>query len=198
MDKFRPEKYVAVPYFRKRFVFFAELGTTDQTRELEKRMGVTQSLIYRYLETKKDLVEQVYESVYFQRWAPSWEASICDRSIPIRDRMVRFNDSYTSRMFSYEWIRVYLYSGLEGANINKRYIEQVEQRILWSICAGLGVSNEQYSRIGLDVAWGIFYFEISKYFYQTPIEADLVKVIGQCVDALLEGAPSVLRSAVGK
>lgn len=45
---------------------------------------------------------------------------------------------------------------------------------------------------------GIFYFGISKYFYQTPIEADIVKVIGQSVDALLEGAPSVLRSAVGK
>lgn len=74
------------------------------------------------------------------------------------DRLVRFNDIYTSRMFSYEWIRIYLYSGLEGANINKQYIEHVEQRILWSIRAGLGEFNEQCSRIGLDVAWGYILF----------------------------------------
>ena len=54
----------------------------------------------------------------------------------------------------------------------------------------------------LELVWtlhgGIFYFGIDKYFYQTPIEADLVKAIGQSVDALLEGAPSVFRSAAGK
>ena len=148
--------------------FFAEVGTTGQTRELAKRVGVTQPLIYRYFETKKDLIEQVYESIYFQRWDPSWEVLICDRSIPIRDRLVRFYQSYTSRIFSYEWIRIYLYSGLEGAGINKRYIKHVERRILRPICAELRASNGlcsgesiAISNLELELVWtlhgGIFY-----------------------------------------
>ena len=117
MDKFWPGECAAAPPFRK--LFFAELGATDQTQELEKRVGDAKLLICRYLETEKNLIEQVYESAYFQRWGFSWEALICDRSIPIRDRLVRFYDSYTSRMFSYEWIGIYLYSGLEGTDTNK-------------------------------------------------------------------------------
>src|SRR5262249_32717979 len=39
------------------FAYFAEVGLGGSTRELAKRMGVTQPLLYRYFPTKESLIE---------------------------------------------------------------------------------------------------------------------------------------------
>lgn len=50
--------------------FFAEVGFDGDTRELARRLGVTQSLIFRYFPTKAALIERVYQEVYVGRWNP--------------------------------------------------------------------------------------------------------------------------------
>ena len=54
--------------------YFAETGFSGQTRELSKRLGITQPLLYRYFENKQALVDRVYETVFAGRWDPSWIA----------------------------------------------------------------------------------------------------------------------------
>ena len=63
--------------------FFAEVGFSGDTRQLARRLGVTQSLIYKYFPTKDALIDKVYEEVYVGRWNPFWETVIQDRSIPL-------------------------------------------------------------------------------------------------------------------
>jgi len=68
--------------------FFAEVGFDGDTRELARRLGVTQSLIFRYFPSKAALIERVYQEVYVGRWNPYWETIIADRSVPLQDRYV--------------------------------------------------------------------------------------------------------------
>ena len=44
--------------------FFAEVGFGGRTRDLAKRIGITQPLLYRYFPTKDDLIERVFKEVY--------------------------------------------------------------------------------------------------------------------------------------
>jgi AcrR family transcriptional regulator len=54
---------------RKEFVakateFFADEGFDGGTRDLARRLGVTQPLLYRYFPSKDDLIKEVYRTVY--------------------------------------------------------------------------------------------------------------------------------------
>ena len=56
---------------RKEFVakateFFAEEGFAGGTRDLARRLGVTQPLLYRYFPSKDDLIKEVYRTVYLE------------------------------------------------------------------------------------------------------------------------------------
>ena len=58
------EKHIALEAVH----YFAEVGFGGDTRELAKRLGVTQSLLYKYFPNKEALINRVYEEVYLGRW----------------------------------------------------------------------------------------------------------------------------------
>src|ERR1700744_3648949 len=78
---------------RKDFVakateFFAEEGFGGGTRDLARRLGVTQPLLYRYFPSKDDLIKEVYRTVYLEPFDQSWDGLLADRSRPLRDRLL--------------------------------------------------------------------------------------------------------------
>jgi len=79
---------------RKEFVakateFFSEEGFGGGTRDLARRLGVTQPLLYRYFPSKDDLIKEVYRTVYLEPLDTGWEKLLTDRSRPLRDRAGR-------------------------------------------------------------------------------------------------------------
>jgi AcrR family transcriptional regulator len=111
---------------RKEFVakateFFAEEGFGGGTRDLARRLGVTQPLLYRYFPSKNDLIKEVYRTVYLEPLDTVWEELLTDRSRPIRDRLQQFYEAYTDVIFTRKWLRIYLYSGLKELDINRWY-----------------------------------------------------------------------------
>jgi AcrR family transcriptional regulator len=108
--------------------FFAEVGFDGDTRELARRMGVTQSLIFRYFPSKAALIERVYQEVYVGRWNSYWESIIADRSMPLQTRLLRFYKDYARVALTYDWVRIFMFSGLRGENINNRYLEFLRSR----------------------------------------------------------------------
>src|SRR6202022_1438171 len=68
--------------------FFSEEGFGGGTRDLARRLGVTQPLLYRYFPSKNDLIKEVYRTVYLEPLDPGWEKLLTDRSRPIRDRQI--------------------------------------------------------------------------------------------------------------
>ena len=180
--------------------FFAEFGFGGQTRELARRLGVTQPLLYRYFPSKKALIDRVYEEVYLNRWKPEWEALLEDRSIALPERLTRFYQDYARTILSYEWIRIFLFSGLKGVGINRRYLKLVRDRIFTRVARevraayGLpGSARRQITASEAELVWalhaGIFYIGVRKWVYGLPVPRDIDSIVARKVRAFLEGFP---------
>jgi AcrR family transcriptional regulator len=89
---------------------FATHGFSGSTRELAKRIGVTQPLLYRYFPSKEALIDRVYNEIY--RWDPQWESLIADRSIPLQERLCTLYKAYSHVILQREWIRTFIFAGL--------------------------------------------------------------------------------------
>lgn len=184
--------------------YFAEVGFEGQTRELARRLGITQPLLFRYFPTKDDLIDRVYEEVYLSRWKDEWPEGLKDRSMPLEERLVRYYEDYGAAIFNYEWVRIFMFSGLKGEPINRRFLQIVREKILCAICAevrhelGLPSPSEQpISSEEIDLYWSlqgsIFYVGVREWAYQEPAPADLSVYIRRTVRTFLGGIEPVLR-----
>ncbi|SLN76763.1 TetR/AcrR family transcriptional regulator [Roseisalinus antarcticus] len=180
-------------FIAKAIDFFAEEGFESSTRGLAKRLGVTQPLLYRYFPSKEDLISEVYDVVYVNRWRPEWADIIADRERPLRDRLNHFYQVYTEVIFNRQWMRIYLFSGLKGADINRRYMLLVRQRILEPVVAEaraeFGAPPRPATDQEVEFAWtihgGIFYYGVRDLVYESTLSTDKATVIEDAVDALL-------------
>ncbi|HVA12277.1 MAG TPA: helix-turn-helix domain-containing protein [Stellaceae bacterium] len=123
------------PQDRERFIldnavrFFAERGLNGETRELARRLGITQSLIYRYFPSKDVLIDRVYQKWYADYWNPSWEEWIGDRRQSLEDRLLAFYRDYARVIYNYEWVRLFAFSGLNGLPYHVRYVARNRERL---------------------------------------------------------------------
>jgi AcrR family transcriptional regulator len=205
----RKQKRLSPEDRRKEFVakateFFAEEGFGGGTRDLARRLGVTQPLLYRYFPSKGDLIKEVYRTVYLEPLDTGWEALLTDRSRPLRDRLMEFYRGYTNVLFTRRWIRIYLYSGLKGLDINRWYVGVVRDKILTRIIRecrhDLGLpAQSKPTAPEIELAWvfhsGIFYYGVRKYIYESPVLGDQEQMIRDALDAFLAGYAQVFGSA---
>lgn len=110
--------------------FFARHGFGAQVREFASEAGISQGLVYRYFRSKRELLERVYQHNFIQRWDTSWEDALKDRSQPLEARLVRFYSGYLAAIDDPDWIRLVMYSGLEGNDLTHRYIRTQVERLL--------------------------------------------------------------------
>jgi AcrR family transcriptional regulator len=178
--------------------YFAETGFSGQTRELSKRLGITQPLLYRYFENKQALVDRVYETVFAGRWDPSWIALLQDREQPLRDRLVEFYRRYAEATYRPEWIRIYMHAGLSSPTLNRKYIQLVRRELLPVIArelrqhCGLADTNTPVCEEEIEFVWnlhgGMFYQALRRHVYRTRINVDFMRHVGFAVDTFLAGA----------
>ncbi|MDI9331977.1 MAG: TetR/AcrR family transcriptional regulator [Alphaproteobacteria bacterium] len=114
--------------------YFAEAGFGVQTRELTRRIGVSQPLLYRYFPSKQELIQAVFDAVFMRRWDPSWEKLLHDRSIDLRERLLQFYVLYAKATYRPEWIRIYMYAGLADMGFNRNYLTVVRKKLLLGMC----------------------------------------------------------------
>lgn len=175
--------------------FFAEEGFESSTRRFASRIGITQPLLYRYFPSKEHLIAEVYDAVYLNRWQPGWGDLLRDRSVPVRDRLNAFYDAYTDVIYERAWLRIYLFSGLRGAEINQRYMRLVRERVLEPIveelraAAGLPAAAPRPDEV--EFAWvmhgGIFYYGVRDRVYESGVLLDKRPMIAAAVEAFLHG-----------
>jgi AcrR family transcriptional regulator len=181
---------------------FATHGFSGSTRELARQLGVTQPLLYRYFPSKEALIDRVYDEVY--HWDASWENLIKDRSIPIRERMVRFYQSYAHVILRREWIRIFIFAGLTREGINTKYLSRLKERVFAPVMVeireayGLPVpSGPKEKSIELELIWSlhasIFYVGVRKWIYGHPVTEDIDTHIEHQIDAFLNGTPAALK-----
>jgi AcrR family transcriptional regulator len=184
--------------------FFAENGFGGQTRELAARLGITQPLLYRYFPTKEALIERVYQEVFVGLLTPEWETLLDDRSIPYEERMIRFYQAYSQRILTYEWVRLFMFAGLKGLDLNARFLEMLRRRIFFRVIREMRlayglppVEEVPATELEYELVWGlhaaIFYIGIRRWIYGLPIPSDLDRTITAKVKAFLQGMPAAAR-----
>jgi len=187
--------------------FFAEVGFGGDTRELARRAHVTHPLLFRYFPSKDALIERVYDEVYLGRWNPQWETLIHDASIPLRSRMVRFYTLYAQTILTYEWVRLIMFAGLKGADLNRRFFDRVTERIVAPICHEIrqhyglpDVRKRPLTQTELELVWGvnsrIFYFGVRKYIYGMTVPENLDELIEAEVRTFFDGVRHTLQDVL--
>ena len=112
---------------------------------------------------------------------------LADRSQPLRTRLTVFYRDYTRAIFTYEWMRIFMFAGLAGERLNRRYLEHVRDLLLKPILAEL----QEVSGKPPDVEdiWNLHgslvYLGIRKFIYQLPVPDDVGPVIDRAIDRFL-------------
>jgi AcrR family transcriptional regulator len=193
----RREKMIVAAAIR----FFAEVGFGGQTRELARKIGVSQPLLYKYFPRKEDLVDRVYREVYLARWNPHWETVLADDGVPLRIRLKQFYVDYASKIMDHEWVRIFMYAGLLGSDINAKYIELVRQRVVLRVCHALraerGLPKVGDSKIPPreeQLVWSLqgsmLYMAIQKHLYGFDLKVPLRRAAEDLVNAFMDGVPA--------
>lgn len=179
--------------------FFAQEGFESSTRGLARRLNVTQPLLYRYFPSKDDLIAEVYEAVYVQRWRDEWGRLLSDRSRPVRDRMVEFYHAYTDAIFNDDWMRIFLFSGLKGVGIHGQYLGLVRERIIEPLLVEMlherglptGPLTDEEIEFGWTMHGGVFYYGVRMHIYKSSVLNNKSFVIEAVVDAWLGQIESI-------
>lgn len=188
---------------REAIAFFAEHGFEGQTRELAKRLRITQPLLYRYFPTKEALIERVYQEVFVGTWKGSWGKLITDRAIPLKSRLAQFYREYAAAILTYEWIRLFMFAGLKDLGLNARYLKMLRERVFEKVIEEI---RAEYGRpssaelpitvLEIEMIWGlhaaIFYLGVRQFIYGMPLEADVNSIIDAKVTTFLSGVRPIL------
>lgn len=178
--------------------FFAKYGFLAKTRDLSEELNVSQALVFRYFGSKTALVERVYERSFISRWKEEWTTTLCDRDVPLRDRLIRFYLGYLEIIDYYEWIRIAMFSGLAGNRLTKRYIETQVERLLDIISVESHHETLQLNKApeltrdeAHEQVWTLhstfIYFLIRKHIFKTRVLSDQRRFTEIAVDTFLSG-----------
>ncbi|TDK44560.1 TetR/AcrR family transcriptional regulator [Antarcticimicrobium luteum] len=177
--------------------FFAECGFEGQTRELAKRMGISHAVIYRHFESKDALIERVYDQVYVKRWNPEWEPLVLDRSRSLKARLTQFYIEYAGRVFDYDWVRIFVSSGLKSYGLTERYLDIIRTKIIQPAALELRFEIDPDavpcppSEEEQELFWGlhgaVFYIAIRKYVYGEPVEINIETAVRNTVTTFFNG-----------
>ena len=187
--------------------YFAEVGFGGDTRELAQRLGVTQSLLYKYFPNKEALINRVFEEVYIGRWNPFWESIIKDRTISLEERLTQLYIEYAKESLTRDWVRIFMFSGLRGEDINRKYLDILRAKILEPIAIELrhelklpSASKVPLKTAEIELIWSInarvFYFGQRQWIFDVPIQDDLDELIRLTIAHFMAGVVVVLPKLV--
>lgn len=187
------------------FRFFAERGLAGETRELARRLGVTQSLIYRYFPSKDVLIERVYEKWFTEYWSPAWAEWISERRLSLEERLLAFYRDYVRLCHNYEWVRLFAFSGLDGLPHHVRFVTRNRQEIFPRIASELrhdhgmpGFDVIPLTEFEHDLIWALhatqFYVGQRRWLFGLSTPRDVNEVVATRVHGFVTAAPALIKA----
>lgn len=178
--------------------FFAEHGFRAPTRELARRLGVTQALLYRYFPSKRSLIERAFETVFIAEWDPRLTERLLDPSASLRDRLAEFYVDFTRRSTPIR-TRLFIRAGLDHQGLANRYVFPLNNRILTPVISALrqaaGLPSPEAKPIlraerelAMMLHGAISHLHIRKNIHNAPLPDDLSAHVAFYVECFLDGA----------
>jgi AcrR family transcriptional regulator len=179
--------------------FFAEVGFGGDTRELARRLKITHPLLFRYFPSKGDLIERVYQEVFVGRWNPYWEMLLANRSLPLRTRMLTVYKAFAQTVFNYEWVRLFMFAGLKGSDINRRWYAFMREHLVGPVCLELRKEfnmptieelplTQTETELVFSMNGRMFYLGVRKFIYHVSLPDDINSWIETEISMFFDGA----------
>ena len=186
--------------------FFSEVGFEGKTRALAQRLDITQPLLYRYFRDKETLLKRVTEEVYFKNWKPEFGAMLRDRTTPIGRRLTRFYQNYFNSVLTPELVRLFMYAGLRGFDLDTAHTIAVAQNVLMPMCIELrheyglpDATRRPIGRMEMEVVGilhgAVFWFAVRKHINGPALPDDIDALIECTVKAFIEGCGPAMHAA---
>ena len=177
---------------------FAEDGFAATTRDLARRLGVTQALLYRYFPSKAALVDAVFDAMAAKLRARPADDGLVDRSVDLASRLTRYYVEVGRRRTAVS-VRLFMRANLEGGAIAQRYSGALTARVLRPIVgelraqAGLpDLEREPLMRGEREIAMllhgAVMFLGIRQHVYGMPMPDDISELVALYVRAFLPGA----------
>ena len=192
--------------------YFAEAGFAVQTRELGRRIGISQPLLYRYFPSKAALIEAVLDAVFLKQQRDNWLDELTDRKTELKDRLIRFYGRYVQGTYDQQWLRIYFFAALANFDFNGRYVKGVVQdQILTTVCIEMRHSllqPEQRSALPptihpreIELAWmlqsSLFYGMVRKHILNAEAAIPESTRLQDAVDLFFHGAAALYPTLAG-
>jgi AcrR family transcriptional regulator len=182
---------------------FAEEGFAATTRELARRLGVTQALIYKFYPSKQCLIDAVYATVFRDRFDPAWTEMLSDRSTPVGERIAAFYIAYHDRMDEVA-LKLFVRAGLAGMPLPGARGARLTDQIFAPITSGLRelaalppldqrpmVRGER--ELCMQLHGSIVFLAIRRHVYRMRMPSAVDDLIRMYVATFVDGAPATLR-----
>lgn len=179
-------------------LFFAENGMSAPTRALAEACGVAQRLLYRYFPSKSALLAEVTEQAILAPFKAIWLVRLADRATPMRARLCAFYADYYATIFNRQWIRLFLFGGLDGSGMAPAYIDSIVKQLLEVIvresAAELRVALPAAPALLHEIGWvlhgAVSHLAIRQHVYGASQSVALEDVLALQVAAFLDGLPA--------
>ena len=185
-----------------------EQGLAFSTRELARRLTISHPLLFRYFQTKDDILDAVYEDVFMGRYTAEMRSMIKESADPVK-KWSRFYAMYFPKIYDETWIRVFAASAFSNQAISRRYLRNVVEPLVEQLAIDterhvLAVPSEQPSvrNVSRDLAWmlhsSFFYTGVRRWIFQLSVPKDVGAFVSARVESHFHGAKATLvrRSAL--
>jgi AcrR family transcriptional regulator len=158
--------------------FFSDRGLDGHLRDLAGEIGVAHTLLYHYFPTKQSLIDRVYVEVFEGLWKVEWERLLDDPKLDARTKFTRFYVDYAKAIFSREFVRIMIFSGLSDHTIPDRFFELLRVRLFPRLiretrrhCGATHRTRPSARELELlmGLHGGIFYIGLRRWVYEQPV-----------------------------
>ena len=180
-------------------VFFADHGFLASTRDLAKRIGITQALIYRYFPSKQALLRRLLEVSQNDDWLPLIEQAMADRSKSLTERIT---DMYVGFLGNSDGVglRLWMRAALDGQAYPRRYADPLTDRVMVPVMEEVRVTLGLPSLaqrpllraerdLALSLHGSVMFVRIRQHVYRLPVAEPLREFVAGHVSTVL---PAVL------
>lgn len=190
----------------KSIEFFGRNGFAATMRELADYCGVSSGLILKYYGTKEQLLDQVFDAIFIDRWEEDRLTALRNRAVDFRDRLRAFYGWFLEVIDDFNWIRTGLFSGLTNEELSRRHYDLQVRRILEAVALELRHERGDDAALRdappemweLEVAWTLHSTFIQwtnrKHVFGRPVWEDKPAMVELAVDLFIDGCRARPRS----
>lgn len=188
--------------------FFAEEGFRAPTRDLAKRMGVSQALIYRYFRSKQALIDKVFDTVMYRRKDTGQITRLLATDSSLEARLIEFYREHMAER-SRQGTRLFLRAGLDEQELAANYTFSLNDRILFPVIVALRKEASlpppekkpvmrAERELVMTLHGALSHMGFRKFVYDSPLPDDLSELVTFNVWCFLEGAVSTIKKLHAK